>query len=319
MAQETVGKRVHIKRAQKEGDRRLFQTIVAQAIQALPKVGKRKEVLGEDSKHIRAITYHRTFANTLFGIFASYNQDQAQLVISEDDDADTLDIEELAPPERGKRLQFLSGICYFAIHRDHVLLAQSQSLASRQFESHIKWLVEKAGISLPPFAIADAVSTPTKQKILRSHVKQIEFGTPLVGSQDETDTVDSSSSNALVNLGSVGISVLRTWLGEENFGKLKLSDALDGNIDVSLRIRYKHTTTEKARKLLDGIAIAARNLEEGDVRIGLVGGGKITGNELKLSKMIHVPARKGIPSADELFEGMHQWLTELLRTKLVEP
>jgi hypothetical protein len=98
-----------------------------------------------------------------------------------------------------------------------------------------------------------------------------------------------------------------------------LSDAVDGNIEVSLKIRYKRTTTEKAHKVLDNIALAVRNLDEDDVKLTLAGGGTVKGDELKLSAPISIQARDGIPNPDELFEKMREWLLQQIENQIIEP
>jgi hypothetical protein len=112
--------------------------------------------------------------------------------------------------------------------------------------------------------------------------------------------------------------MVRQILGDQ-LDSMKLADALDGNIEVSLRIRYKKKTTEKAHELLDNIALAIRNIDGDEVKLHLVGGGQVDGNQLKLSSQLRIEARDGIPSYNELFQKMQQWLLDQLEKKVIEP
>jgi hypothetical protein len=115
------------------------------------------------------------------------------------------------------------------------------------------------------------------------------------------------------------MDVLRKVLGTDKVNNMRLADAIDGNIEVTLKIRYKRTTTDKAHKLLDNIALAVRNLDEDEVKLTLASGGTVKGNELKLFAPISIQAQDGIPNPDELFEKMRNWLIQQIENKIIEP
>lgn len=101
MSRDVVTKHAYLKQAifLDKKDSPTIQEKLTQALKKLHRIGDRKEVLGEDQKYVRSVIYHRQHANMLFGIFASYERGTHQLTVSEDDDAETLDIEQVAPPK----------------------------------------------------------------------------------------------------------------------------------------------------------------------------------------------------------------------------
>lgn len=324
VARETVVKRAYLKLAVflDKKDFPTLQSKLGQALKKLHRIGDRKEELGEDQRYVRSIIYHRHYANMLFGIFASYERGTHQLTVAEDDDAETLSIEQVAPPKGAdnKRREFLEGVCYFGLSGNHAVVVQSNALGAKQIEHHINWLFRQSGVIAEGngMGLSDEIAAATKERIRKAHVKEVEFGAPFVEpSEVETKEREVAKDTALVYRG-LGLDMVRQLIGDK-LDAMKLSDALDGNIEVSLRIRYKQKTTEKAHKLLDNIAMAMRHIDEDQVRLHLVGGGDVVGSQLKLSTQMRVEARDGVANSDELFHKMREWLLDVLEKKLIEP
>lgn len=325
MAQQKISKSVYSKSAVFLNKTHLtLQVAISQALDKAKKVGLRKETLPDNENYIRAIIYHRPYAGMHFGIFASYEKGTNQLTVKEDDDAELLKVEHVAPPlsEDKKRQEFLEGLCYFCIYKNHIVLAPSRALGIKQAELHFNWLLTQTKVidTENRVAFSDQIAQATKEKIIKSHVKQVEIGAPLI---DQVEATEETSSTGLMNKAieykGVGIDILQKLLGEDKFSKLNLSEALDGNIEVSLRIRYNRTTTKNGHKFLDNIALSLRNIDEDEVKLELVGGGRIEGKDLKLSTILRVNGRDGIPIADELFEHMRQWLDQQITNKIITP
>lgn len=325
MSRDAVSKRAYLKQAIFLDRRRspTIQAKLAQSLKKLHRIGDRKEALGDDQRYVRAIIYHRQFANMLFGIFASYERGTHQLTVAEDDEAETLTIEQVAPPKGAdnKRREFLEGVCYFGLFDNHVVVVQSNALGSKQIEQHINWLFRQAGVVAEGdgVGLSDQIATATKDKIRQAHVKEVEIGAPLVQpAESEISERQEVTKEKALTFGGFGIDILRQVIGDK-LDSMKLADALDGNIEVSIKVRYKQKTTEKAHKLLDNIALAIRHIDEDQVKLHLVGGGNVVGSQLKLSTSLRVEARDGIANPDELFRKMRDWLLDLLEKKIVEP
>lgn len=325
MARETITKRVYCKQAVflNQKDKPILQAKLSESLSKLKKVGTRKETLGDDDRNVRAVIYHRNYAGMLFGVLASYERGTHQLTVADDDEAEMLTVEQVAPPknDNNKRQEFLEGVCYFGVSKNHVVLVPSRALGAKPTEQHLNWLLEHAGMlgQNNRVGLSDQIAQATKERIRASHVKQVEIGAPLIeASESNTKFVATGHKMAAFEYGGLGMDILRQVLGDK-LSSMRLSDAVDGNIEVTLKIRYKRETTEKAHKVLDNIALAIRNLDEDEVKLSLAGGGTVRGNELKLSAPISVQARDGIPSPDELFEKMRDWLLQQIENQIIEP
>ncbi|MBB1635013.1 hypothetical protein [Cupriavidus sp. UME77] len=275
VGQSTVAKRLYAKRGEflQKPAKKSAQRAVADALQALSKIGDRKEKSGENGDYVRAVIYHRAYTDMHFGIFASYEKGTHQLVVAEDDSAEMLTVEQVAPPDsadKTKRNEFLEGICYFGLFKNHILVVQSSALRVKQLEAHLNWLLQRgqAISNNDNLILGDQVSKATRDKIRKAHVKELEFGTPLVNVTEVTDpqvTQQAGVRTSVMEYAGLGIDILRQAIGAERLDKLHLADAIDGNLEVTIRVRYKRKTTERGHKLLDNIAIAARHMDEDDV------------------------------------------------------
>lgn len=327
MGRETIAKRVYCKRAAfLQADKATLQSKMSTALLRLKTVGKRKQVSGEDDRYVRMVIYHRHYADMLFCILASYERGTHQLTVSDDDDAEMLTVAQVAPPKGvdNKRQEFLEGTCYLGIAKNHVLLVGSRALGARPTEHYLNWLLEQGGVlgKNNRVGLSDQISQATRERIQASHVKEVEIGTPFLEARETA--VDSTPVKAGVKLaafeyGGLGLEILRQVIGAEKLERMRLADAVDGNIEVTLKVRYKRSTTEKAHKVLDNIALAVRNLDSEDVKLTLAGGGTVSGNELKLSAPLSVEARDGIPDPDALFKKMHEWLLAQIENQIIEP
>lgn len=322
MAKGTISKRVYCKRAifldQKE--KPTLQAKLVEALAKLKKVGQRKETSGDDNQYVRIVFYHRSYAGMLFGILAGYERGTNQLTIAEDDEAELLSVQQVAPPvgRNAARQEFLEGLCYFAISGNHVVMAPARALGSKPAEYHFNWLLEQAGVlsSTNRVGLSDQIASVTQSQIRESHVKEVSIGAGLLAA---VPTNDDQQPKSVTREFGFGAEILKSLLGEKGLERLRLAEALDGNIEVSVKVRYLRKTTDAGHRVLDNIALALRNLEEDDVTLRLANGGTVKGSELKLSHGLSVSARDGIPDADPLFEKMRQWLISLLENKTIDP
>lgn len=327
MARETIVKRVYCKRAAfMQNDKATLQAKMTAALLKLKTVGKRKQISGDDDRYVRMIIYHRAYGDMLFCILASYERGTHQLTVSDDDDAEMLTVAQVAPPKGAdnKRQEFLEGTCYLGISKNHVLLVGSRALGARPAEHYLNWLLEQAEVlgQNNRLGLSDQISQATRERIQASHVREVVIGTPFIEAPSTGDGAAPGGVGSALKAfeyGGLGLDILRQVLGAEKIDRMKLADAIDGNIEVTLKVRYKRSTTEKAHKVLDNIALAARNLDAEDVKLTLAGGGTVTGNELKLSAPLSVEARDGIPNPDALFEKMRDWLLAQIENQIIEP
>ena len=327
MASQKITKRAYCKNAVflQSGDKQTLQSKMTEALSKMRTVGQRKEEQGDEHNYVRTIIYHRVVADMLFGIVASFERGTHQLTVAEDDDAEVLTVEQVAAQmtDQDKRREFLEGTCYFGISKNHLVLVSSRALGAKAVEQHFNWLLQKAGLlgdekTPNRVALSDQVTQVTRERIEAAHVKEVQIGAPLFQPQETSSGVPGNEVKAMVYSG-LGMDILRQVVGADFLETLHLSDAVDGNIEVSLRVRYKRTTNTKAQKVLDNIALAMRNLDEDEVKLTLNGGGTVKGHDLKLSTALNVEGWDGVPNPDALFELMREWLVDLFDNHIIEP
>lgn len=323
MSQVNQKKKLWCKKAVFQNQGSDLQLLLTAALAQFKKAGQRKELIF-GTNEARLISYFREEKGALYGIMLSYEKGRNQLILPEDDEAETLSVEQVAPPvaEDGKRREFLDGVLYFLVHRNHVLTIQSSALRSAQFEQHLAWLLEKAGdFKGNALALADQISSATREKICKSHAKEIWIEAPLVSAQPDTSgmPVSASQQGGTFELSGVGMTWLKSVLPKGMSQHLKFEDALDANLECTLRVRYKRSSTDKGHALLDNLALALRHVDDADTVIELAGGGTVKGEDIKLTKDLSIQTLNGIVNPDDAFAKMHAWLADSIRDNLIDP
>jgi hypothetical protein len=322
MAAGPVQKRLTLKRAEfmNCGAKPNLQQFVGGALGELSTIGARREQLTATGSYYRLLLTHRKHKGLLCGVLATYERGSAQLTVAENDNAKTLAIERVLPPEdaSGQRKQFLEGVCYFGILDNHVVLCQSQAVRARAIEEHLNWLVGRAELwqDDSSVALSDHVSKVTVDRIRAKGVRQIRIGAPLFAAT--ASTLGVKTKTEVFTVRSAAVDALKALLGNHG-DRLQFKDALDGHIDVELRISFKRRTGEQAQRLLQNIALAARNVDDEDLSIQLSDGDTVKGKELKHSKVITIDAYDRIPNETTLFDEMHSWLTDGLSSRQIDP
>lgn len=267
-----------------------------------------------------------------------------QQYITVDDDADYYSIDamssELIPeadaataaiaddaPEQSrikKRKEFVESILYFGVVDNHIVIIQSAALSSRQLEAHLAWLLGTCTNYLGKSAnlvLQDKPAESVFRKMEQTPAKSISVGAPLTTDVYPSTSTPSSSAPAIdvepglhankVRFQPAGpaASLIRA-IAPGLFEKLNLEESLDeANIHVSLEITYNRKTTKTGQSVIDQIATSLRHSPASDVVINLQGGGKITGDELKLSGNIRLEfLASGLINEAVLFHEMHKWL-----------
>lgn len=323
-----VPKKVSCKNARLQGNgenKETLQQLVQAAIKTLPKAKQRREVIGGAEDHYRLINNFVGVNGAFCGVMVAYESGTNALTLSEEEDAETYTIEQLAPPAQdGKRREFLDGLLYFAIRGNHVVLIQSQSLRSAEFEQHLFWLIRQASQAGQGvlFSLDDSFSKRVVEKIKQKHVKTIEIGGPLVVAKDAKGHVldynQRSGGDQTFTIDGLGPDLLRA-LGGKLPKSLKFKDALDENIELSLRIRYVRSVSDKGQKLLDTLAIALRNHDGSDTKLLLNDGSEITGESLKLTTNLKLTTINGVIVPDSAFAELVNWLNGLIKSGDVNP
>lgn len=298
-----------------------LQEDLAAALRKAKSVGSRKEVLNAHENTCLLINIARTRWKMLFGSVLLYSRGKNAALVTEDDTADDLTIEQLAPPrdESGKRRDFIESLLFFGIKENHVVIMQSMGLRARQFESHLAWLLQTNTQVLSgddQLELADHATNAAIRQVLKSPIKKVSVGLPL---ESNAAPQDSRRGKFAFRPEGVGFDVLSTILGKKWLDRMKLDESLDeSRLEVEVLVSYTRRTDDMGQGLLNEIASQLRHQDAEDVRIDLANGTRLTGDELKISGPVQVTAYGGLVDPEDLYPRMRDWLTSLLEEGVID-
>ncbi|CUJ77557.1 Uncharacterised protein [Achromobacter sp. 2789STDY5608628] len=117
------------------------------------------------------------------------------------------------------------------------------------------------------------------------------------------------------------LEFIKSFLPDDKFSKLNLESAVfDGDLEVWLEIKYPsraRSQPEDTAKLIDDIALALRDQDEGSVELKLLDGTTVRGSDLKISKPLTMNLSAGVPQIDDFYTELAAWLTGLLQNGVV--
>lgn len=320
MQSKSLPKTLHYKRATYLQGSGNLQADVKKALSKAKTVGDRKQVVNASENTFLLANSVRNRWGMTFGSVLLYSRGRNQPLVTENDSAADLTVEQLAPPPdaTGARRDFIESLLFFGLLGNHVVLLQSIGLRARQFESHLAWLLQTKTTTLSEddrVALADQPSQSAIKQVLKSPVKRVSVGMPL-----ETSPVPAKpgSKHLTFQPEGSGFSVLRSMLGQNWMNKLKLSDSLDhSRLKVEVHVSYTRTTDESAQDLLNDIAVKLRHQEPEEVNIRLASGAKLTGDDLRVSGPVSVMTYGGLVDPEDLYPRMRDWLKGQLEQGIV--
>jgi hypothetical protein len=319
------------------------------------KVGMRREQINpsDSQSGYRLINRSNTFQTLLFGQLILFEQGKSQALMTISDDVAFYDINSITSEqikldgdenastevqEKVKR-EFIDSILYFGVLGNHMVIVQSSSLRARDLETHLSWLIHSFSSSFnnnSTLMLRDKPSAEVIQRMNTAPVKRITLGSVPVKSQGDGDGVIIQNSpdhnhkieakDSVKKVRKVrfmptgkGGSILRAAFGEQWFSDLRLEDSLDeSNLQVNLEITYFRKTTADGQKVMDTLASSLRHTDSDDIEIELQGGGKIKGDDLKLSGNISVQYNNGLIDENDLYLHMHKWLINKISSGEIE-
>lgn len=346
MSTETVRKTLSYKRAHFTGvgnsaGLRLSQ-LVASALSALPTVGQRRQPLGPaDERPIwRLVGQFSQETEFVFGVLVQYAPGTNAVLVVDDADAGALTMEQMVAPltDDGKRRELPEGMLFFAVLDNHVAIMQSTAMRSDHLEKHLQWLLHQSSAmqGTTTVQLTDQPPRQTIEMVRTNPVKSVSIGggfAPLsalqppagnaastaVGSATPVTTTSSvtavaSHGEARPNAENPVWSALKSLIGPSAASRLNLDELNESNIEYSLRITYKRSTTEEGERALETIGMALRNTEEVDCTVKLKDGSTIRGADLKLAGSIKVTLYDGSPTPTDVYEAMRSWLLQKIET-----
>ncbi|MDF2401649.1 hypothetical protein [Aeromonas sp. 5HA1] len=347
MAKEKKNKTIHYKRAVISHTSSSLQELLEAALlekeSDVFNATKRKEYINSDSDYCRLINRKQKFNGIFFGQLVLWEPGKSQTYIKLDESSESYDIEPMSSDdikdakesEIAQKIQkeFINSILYFGVFDNHVVVLQSASLRVRELETHLSWFLGTCCKSISAESVLILKDKPTAEtikKIEAQPVKTVKLGAP-VGTYEELKerAPDEKSEGALIEKTTfqpknikwvpkgIGVDVVRALMNAGIFEKVSLEDALDdANLKVSLEISYLRKTTASGQKMLDNLATSLRHMEDSDVRIELLGGGTLRGEDLKLSGSINVQTFNGLVDENDLYRQMHAWIMSKIDTEI---
>jgi hypothetical protein len=229
---------------------------------------------------------HHDGGSYYFGDLTHYTKGYLQTLLAETKDTPSLAVEQ-QPPPKGK--EYVHSMMYWLAIKSHLLMIQSRSLASKQLEEYLTWLLKDR----------TAVITPTGQVILQAKFDAAQVGgdlqdiseiivggkTPLVAPAAGTPDDESHEVAQYKEIATRkpwherALEVLYAVMNNEADVRKLLESVPDGaNLQVSVHIGYKAKRTVSRAPMQQ----ALRNLPEGEIT-AKGPGGKMTGNDIRLS------------------------------------
>ncbi|HHL31066.1 MAG TPA: hypothetical protein ENJ41_00680 [Oceanospirillales bacterium] len=326
MSTEKKNKTLYYKKATFLQDGGDLQKSLANALKSRKNLGARKETLNEEDKTYRLVGKSTKQGGMLFGNLVLYTAGVHQNMIAFKEDEEELNFEDIPPPQKkdGRHREFLDSVLYFGVLGNHVVVAQSSALRSRELENHWMWLLSDCTKVLngdDRVMLIDQSTKATRKTLQKAHVKSVILGSELetIPEQDSTETTTLKTKKLRYTPVGKARDLLQAIVGEDFFSRNKLEDSLDdANLHVTLEISYLRKTTENAQKLLDNLAVSMRHTDKDDVAIKLEGGGTIKGDDLNINGPIRVNSHNGIIEEQDLYTQMFNWLEAKLQQGLID-
>jgi hypothetical protein len=325
MAGRRLQKTVHYKRATSKDSAFHLQGAVDDALQAKRKAESRMEILGLDDSERRFVNACSRRKGMLFGQMLHYEAGKPQSLIVLDDGAEEYLIEDLpiGAGRDGKRRELMDSVLYFGILENHVALVASRGFGSREFETHLHWLLNDCAKTVRDglvYILQDQPTTNARENIGKASIKTVRIGAPL-GAEPVPAITPGPRGHATTRFRPVGqaIDALEAFFGDDWRAQLQLRDALDdANLYVRLDISYRRTTSDQGEHVLRNVCQAARHYDPDDAIIELQGGGMLRGDDLKLSGKISVnTVASGALDSQDLYTQMEYWLRDRMQQGLI--
>jgi hypothetical protein len=316
-----VNKSLHYKRAMYLQAAGNFQNDLKKAVLKAKTVGDRKQIVNAAESTFLLLNSVRNRWSMTFGSLLLYSRGRNQPLVTEDDSAEELTVEQLAPPpdKAGARRDFVESLLFFGAQNNHVVLVQSSGLRARHFETYLDWLLQEKTATIDQedrIQLADHPSKRAISEVLKSPVRSVSVGLPL---ESQSTGGRATTRRLSFEPKGLGFGILSKILGADWLNKLRLDESLDeSRLKVEVNVTYTRKTDDAAQDLLNDIALQLRNQEPEDVEIVLKSGAKLKGEALKVTGQISVQTYGGLIAPDDLFPKMRDWLKTQLEEGAID-
>lgn len=308
-----------------ETDTRNLQTRLENALKKKKAAANRRQSTDSDS-HFRLVNYHGPYKGLHVGEMFDYTAGAKQPTAKMDADAEELTLDSVSPAD--KLSEFLHSIMYFGMRKNSVILSQSMSLRSLQFEDYINWLLREAGeISSEDFVALNDQPPADKAKEIKNS-KGVTFVSPVDLKSSAAPKRSNTAASEVKGTKSISVTpsgnawdYLKMVLPPEfKFPtKLESNDIIQKrSLEVTVTLSWDRTYKEDPTDFMDNFSNQLRHVEsELDYTIHTKSG-TVTRDELKLRKTVSVPENdKGLLKKEEMWERMYDWLDTLIKDNTI--
>lgn len=312
---DNVKKTLYYRKAIITKTEKTLEELLREALETFSTAKDRQEPINDDSSEVRLINkfqdVHRGF---ILAQMVLIEQDASQPVVIYEKGAKEYQLTGVRPSDvvlsekyQAAKRDFINSMLYFGVLDNHVVVIPSAALRFNAIEAYLRWLfVSKAKI-LHPEAVISLTQEAKKdiKKLFDSHdVKSIEIG-------DSVTYVKSSGTEEKTEVRSITSQMLKVFA--ETFDDFELdSIAESSNIRAKFVITYNRKTDEDGHKILNGIAMNLRNVDDEEVTINLNGAGQLKKGNLNIhTKETIGRSNDGLLIMDDISHAMQNWLALL--------
>lgn len=275
----------------------------------------------KDDVHVLSeVIHHGGFP---FGLVIDYTIGQQKSLADIESEGATIPLRTSKAGRKGE--EWVDTIGYIGVKRNHVILSQSMSLRSMQFETYLNWLLRKAEqIGDEEMIFLEDHPPPKDPGILKSdNIRSLELSAPLVSDEEYSSaSVTGLGGRDVTNVSDIvvrpksgGFESLRAMLGEILGKDISLDSMREATlIDIALTLKFSKTSRGRESGLMANIAHKLRHADnEIDYEIQLKKGGTITKDQMKVQNPFRIPIVEDQLSAAHIRRAMLDWLESLLK------
>ena len=303
-----------------ETDTRSLQLRLESALKKKQAAAKRRQST-ESESHFRLVNYNGPYKGMRVGEMFDYTAGATQPTARMDAKAEEWALDSVSPAD--KLSEFLHSIMYFGIRKNSVILSQSMSLRSLQFEDYINWLLRETGELKGDDFVALNDQPPADKAKQIKNTKGVTFVAPVDLKPSEAPSRSNTASSEVTGTKSISITPSgNMWESLQAFlppevklpSKMKSNDIIQKrSLEVTVTLSWNRTYQNDPTDFMDSFSNQLRHVEsELDYTIHTKSG-TVTRDELKLRRVVSVPENdKGLLKKEEMWERMYDWLATLV-------
>ncbi|HIF9275968.1 TPA: hypothetical protein ACX6QR_004046, partial [Photobacterium damselae] len=215
-------------------------------------------------------------------------------------------------------------MAYFGVMGNHMVVMGSQSLKSKELERHLNWFLTTLTNQEIESAImlSDRPTENAIKQLEKSHAKSVSIGSDIIYQPENKSlppsTINEHYESNIIEAKSVkwtpkglGANVLEFMKEHGYIGNFDFNETLDdANLQVCIEFKYNRKTTKSGQRVIDTLSTSLRHMDKEDVAINLHGGGRIKGDDLKLSHTISISFIDDNIDESDLYYQMKTWLQQ---------